>query len=283
MKFAVAIFTWNRPHMFDLSLKHLAECRGAQHIPIHVYLDGGRTSESEIQNIIDKYKDKFAATSLTCRPVNWGLTRNILISVQETFARGYDVVCLLEDDVLCSKDFLEYHKRCHTTLDFEKLNLLAIAGYTKEGPKAADGMNPAEAIFLQQWYTPDGVSFRRNEWNLVEERMKDYLRDPIGTLNSMKDAVIKAEPQRQDMWVGNMPKYVAQAGYIQRIRAARGMKIVCPCMSRCQDIGFYGTHEPSGLKVYTGIDPYDKENWKRSHWYTDRFQEDYQWKELRFI
>lgn len=284
MRFAVACIGHSRPEMWKYSTRALAKCRRADEIDVYMFVDGGGMRQDRAVKLAAEGEGKFASgPHLIFRPRNWGLSKNILEALRECFNAGYDVVCLLEDDVIPSRDFLELHFYCHEEFDHEKHKIFSVVGYTKNKLDTGDMGKSTNVVRLQQWYSPDGVSFSRRIWNKIGRYIDDrYYKNPLGMTNKLKAGIKRAEPGFiKKQWAGGKYKHSKQAGYLQALRAWFGMYCLVPCVSRCQDIGFYGVHQRQ--KRHKGERLLGGKNWKRSPWYSRCFEENRSWDQLMLV
>ena len=270
--------------MQQFSLGYLSKCKDANLVDVYAFIDGKGMAESEAKTLTDKYKGKFGGGPyLIYRKKNWGLSKHILEAMKSVFNAGYDMVCLLEDDVLPSRDFIQYQRYIHKNIDLDGNKVFAVVGYTKKRlPTGNFGKEP-EVVRLQQWYSPDGVTFRRSIWNKISSFIDDkYYSNPNREVNRLKKKISKIEPtfvKRQ--WVNGKYKHNKQAGFLNALRAFHGMSCIMPCVSRCQDIGFYGFHQRQKKNKGELISHVDL--WKKSMWYSDCWSKSHDWTDIKLI
>lgn len=283
MRMAIASIGWNRAEIQKYSLRYLNKCRNKNKIDLFVFIDGGGMNSKKASHMLRKVRGYNSGPHLIFRDKNLGLSRNILYALREMFESGYDIVCLLEDDVLVSQDFIDYHIYCHQNLQLGKHDIFSVSGYIKEKQDVGKVAAP-EGLRLRKWYFPDGVSFSRYVWDkYIMRHITDvYFRDKKGTIDTLKPQILKKEPEFVNkQWVKDGYRHKEQAGYLNAIRAYYGMSIIVPAVSRCQDIGFYGYHQRQ--KSNKGEKIKDKNNWKKSMWYSKCWSEDYSWDKLTVI
>lgn len=281
MKLAVISIGWNRPEMQDLSLKYLSQCRGAQDTSMFMFIDGDGMARNDAIDLHKKYMKNFKNTECIIRSSNWGLSKNILSALVEVAGGDYKAVCLLEDDVLVSKDFLEFHKACHS-MNLEKMRVFSVSGYAQAQRRLEKG-NYDEVIRLYRWYLPDGVSFSKSRINLIKPYATNkYYNNKRTRIDKMKAGILKSDKEfARKQWVGGSYKHIEQAGLLNAIRAFFNLFSIAPYRSRCQDIGMYGFHQHERKNF--GVDIKDSNTWRQSKWYSTCWSEDHQWNQLNII
>lgn len=107
----VVVFAYNRPLHLSKTIQVLSECDLASQTPVIVYLDGPRDKfdeekQSEIRHFLLSVQG-FFSFDVRDRDENVGLTRNVTSGVTEVMQQ-YGRAIILEDDILVSKNFLNY-------------------------------------------------------------------------------------------------------------------------------------------------------------------------------
>ena len=272
-----------RPEMHTLSLQSLKECRGYKDLYVRVVLDKAPFNVVGRENL----EKILPNADFREREQPLGMNGNVLISIQEMFNDGYDSVIVLEEDIVVSKDFLEFHRYCHEEFDWEDLNVMCCTGYTRSN-------GSSDKIHLYSWYIPDGVSWKKSTWNMVVPHIPESYRMRFATIMEFKlwmlrianptfrtliPNIKKHEPDyMKEFTVSEMPKCHTQDGLLNAIRASKGMKTLSPESSRCQDIGIYGQCQPKGYEKIADVT--NRDNWTQSGWYTEGFKEDHEWTDL---
>jgi hypothetical protein len=193
----------------------------------------------------------------------------------------YDSVCVLEDDILCSADFLDYHYYVQERFDLEKFKVFTTTGYAKRPvTTGTDVKELVGALNLRTWYSPDGVVFTRPVWDRVLPHITNaYFNNPRGYLDQFRAVCRKMQPRfEKATWLKDRHNSVLQAGLLNTLRASWGMYSLIPEVSRCQDIGVYGTNHPQ--KVNKGEDVSNETFWKEGGWYSRCFKESNDWGDL---
>ena len=110
--YIVVVFAYNRPDKVDTLLRSIIDYNKF-FSRVRVFVDGnkGKDDEKDVSNtekVVRNYVDKNKNWSYKRRNVNIGLKQNIILGLNETsnIADGFVV---LEDDLILSKNFFEWH------------------------------------------------------------------------------------------------------------------------------------------------------------------------------
>lgn len=132
----IVYFAFNRPEHTLKTLQAISECRNAENTTLYIYIDGPKTSATDVMlNNINEVK-KIAAQKKWCGEVqifasetNKGLFKSIVHGITEA-ANKHGKVIMIEDDVLVFPGFLNY---MNTALDlYEKEpEVMHISAFTK--------------------------------------------------------------------------------------------------------------------------------------------------------
>ena len=264
---------YNRPALHKLGLSYLSKCYELEDWHVHILLDKGSnvTILNELVSLVSRGK----TVESTVRPARFGLDRNILLGIQETFQKFKDIqyLLVLEEDVLVSRDILRFMRVCAEGFDWDALDVCSATGYRGGTPGSAN------QVHLDNWYVPDATMFRRTDWDAIYKLIPShYYTNPKSSFIGLEQKVRVYEPQWADRYWRN-GEYIgptSQDGLIGVIMAILNKRMLVANRSRCQDVGFYGQHEQKG-------DPNDllnRELWKKSGWYVDSFEEDHIWDKL---
>lgn len=135
MKAPVIIFIYNRAEHTKKTLAALNENRLASETDLFIYADNAKSPEGQSKvDAARRVADEFAAfnhfhsTTVIKAEKNKGLADSIISGVSEVIAR-YGRVIVIEDDLITSRDFLEY---MNGALDFyqDNASVWSISGYT---------------------------------------------------------------------------------------------------------------------------------------------------------
>ena len=118
MSAPLLLFVYNRPDHTRATLKALSENIGVKDTVIHVFADGPVSGASEsllleinkVREIV-KGNEHSLIIEMHFSNENKGLANSIISGVSEMLDK-YDNVIILEDDLVCSKYFLEFMNAC---------------------------------------------------------------------------------------------------------------------------------------------------------------------------
>lgn len=130
----ILLITYNRPQALENTIQSLLLCNrqlGDVYLQLNIMVssDGPKDKEDEInvnnsREVIKKYKLPY----LFCHTSNIGLKNNILTSVSQAL-KQYKHIVVIEDDLILSKNFLEYMQR--GLMKYETDNLVeSISAYS---------------------------------------------------------------------------------------------------------------------------------------------------------
>lgn len=107
----IVLFAYNRPLHLQKTIEALLKNPLAKESSLYIYADGAKGTKD--QNQVREVKEYlqtlqgFKEISLQFRTENWGLARNVIAGVSEVLAKHQKAI-VLEDDMLCSEDFLGF-------------------------------------------------------------------------------------------------------------------------------------------------------------------------------
>lgn len=107
----VAVFAHKRADHLRRTLTALAQCTSADKTDVIIFLDGPKDNSqvTDVSNTlaVANYSYAFKSCTVHARDKNVGLKRNIIEGISSILC-DHDAVIVLEDDILCSLDFLVY-------------------------------------------------------------------------------------------------------------------------------------------------------------------------------
>lgn len=122
----VALFVYNRPDHTLRTLKGLRENSLASQTPVYVFSDGPRddTSAEKVAAVRQALFEwsrchGFASFTVIEAPANRGLVKSIISGVSEVMARHGRAI-VMEDDLLTSRDCLQFMSECLDFYDSDK-------------------------------------------------------------------------------------------------------------------------------------------------------------------
>ena len=285
----IASIGYNRPEMQHLSLEYLARCPEAKATHLYIYIDGGNgMPKARAEEIAEYFEPDFHTITLKYHENHVGLSRNILGAMGDALEGRlideYGAVCIMEDDVLVSRDFLKYqnYMQEHVILDFE--DTFTVTGFVKfrqkPGGRNLTDEEAVKSVVSYRWYTPDGVVINTRDWKKISPHVtEEYYTTPHKYLDRFAERLC---PNKDEgFWKEGKHRFPQQAGLINTIRDYHDYRQVVPCVSRCQDIGVYGHNQKQ--KTHKGEDITSEEFQKQAGWNSGCFQENYEWDKLEHI
>jgi len=109
---AIVVFAFNRPIHLQRLFESLQGAKGADKLPLYIYVDGPRNLQDtkkieETIEIIEKYRPHFTVMKVSTRIHNIGLSLSVVTGISEVTA-AHDGVIVLEDDMQVSPKFIEF-------------------------------------------------------------------------------------------------------------------------------------------------------------------------------
>lgn len=278
MRHALCLISHNRPDMLDLTLQYVDKLKGRDKVDVFIYQDGPRIEFKQ------KVREAMSYGSITMHQTKQclGLSKNILWCLQDMFEKqGYQLVTILEDDVLLSSDFVEWVQESAFLGGPE---IFTISGFGNVGHENKHRVDPSWNA-ITDWYFTGAVTFRLADYALVKQHIcPEFFEHAPGYMHKhLGDSCKKASPEFYNFQFTGPDKvrWPLQAGLINCIRVAHKKKQITPIVSRCQNIGYYGFNQPN--KQPDGSDVTDPENWKKGLYYNPTWQEHYEWEKLVIV
>jgi hypothetical protein len=251
----VVVFVYNRPEHTKKIIESLASNYFARETDVFIYSDAAKNdNQNEFVKAARKYIDTlpesnyFNKVEIIKAYKNKGLANSIINGVSEIIEE-YDRVIVIEDDLVTSKDFLQY---MNDALKFYKNNesIWSISGYNLP-------------IIIPAYYKHDVyLSYRgcswgwatwKDRWNKVDWNVKDYntfkkSRVLRGKLNrGGRDMANMLDLQME----GKIDSWAIRWCYSQ---SKLGMFTVYPVRSRIKNIGLDGSGTHSSITTYYEAD-----------------------------
>lgn len=168
----IVLFTYNRLDALKQTVDALSSNSLSAVSDLIVYSDGSKSSKDEV--IIAKVRaylktiSGFKTITIHESPINKGLANSIIEGVTDVIDQ-YGKVIVLEDDLVCSSNFLKY---MNDSLDFYKdeAKIFSITGYS----------SPINCIYpdLDVYFTSRSSSWGwatwKDRWGTIDWEVKDY-------------------------------------------------------------------------------------------------------------
>ena len=111
----VVLFVYARPNHTQRTVEALMKNELSPKTNLIVYSDGAKSNkdESDVRSVREFIENiqGFKSVKLIQREVNYGLSNNIILGLDECF-KLYDSLIILEDDIVVHRDFLNYMNWC---------------------------------------------------------------------------------------------------------------------------------------------------------------------------
>lgn len=158
----IAIFIYNRPDKVKSLLDSLSLNSGFENYEYYIFSDGPK-NESELPDVIKSrkiVKDFFTKIKyeLVSKEKNYGLSNSIINGVNFTLNK-HERVIVLEDDLIVSKDFLNYME-VSLKRYFKQKKVYSISGHVFN----SDVMNSFNSLFFLKHISSWGWGTWRDRW-----------------------------------------------------------------------------------------------------------------------
>jgi len=235
----IIIFTYNRLYDIQETISKLKDNFLSKDSEIFIFSDYAK-KEKDIESV-NKVReflytiDGFKTITIIERKENYGLARNIIEGVTEIINK-YEKVIVLEDDLITSKNFLNY---MNDTLEFYKNDdsIFAVSGFCWDLPSLK---NLDDDIFIAYRPASWGWATWKNQWENIDWNIKDYE-------TFLKDKIAIKKFNRGGMDMTRMLRHFKEGkNNSWAIRWAYAMSkqnkyCIYPKLSKVQNIGFGDT------------------------------------------
>lgn len=224
----VLVPAWRRPDFLWAALVRIWEARDREDIVVRVCLD--RYASSETEWAFNRFNERVAEGKLQVRhqePHRYrSNTINVMESYKEAVAEGFDMIHLVEDDVMVGYDYFDFHRRAH---ELAPEAFAVSACRNQQFALDADPARDDEAVYLHPSYQSLGVSFRREVLQRAVSGVgEEYYRDMVWYCGSrFPGSAIPAGHAEQD-------------GFLNRQREAGGLATAYGATPRAYHAGFCG-------------------------------------------
>ena len=168
----IAIFSYNRIDHLKKSLESLQKNTLAPQSDLYIFSDGAKNADdiNKIEQIREYLKSitGFNKVNLIYSKENKGLANSIIQGVSEVL-KHHDRIIVLEDDLLLSKDFVEYMTNA---LDYYRNSekVFSISAYC--APINIKNYN--QDVFFFRRINSWGWATWKNRWDSVDWQLKDF-------------------------------------------------------------------------------------------------------------
>lgn len=221
MRIGIILITYNRLDMIERVLPALLKCRGLNKFPVHIAQDGG----IEASELID-YMTPFIETAKWTRCIaeqRRGLPVNMSEGINEFVQqKNLDAIITMEDDVLISKDFLEYMEWALNKFKNDP-DIGVISSYSNETEDLPDN----QISFRKPVCFVSSAMFRNN-WDSFYEYWKEH------------------GCYKQKIWTWDF--------VLMNYMIVNKKIVVYPRQSRSSHIGWYGTNVIKENKIGSTVE-----------------------------
>lgn len=265
----IVIFCFNRPFHLQQTVESLLNNELAKESTVFVFSDGPKVSDDlpkvtavrEFLHSIKGFKQLHIFESTT----NKGLAKSVIEGVSHVL-QLYDRVIVLEDDMLCAKDFLSYSNEALEVYEHRK-DIFTISGY---GPAIDIPEEYKDDVYLVARASSWGWSTWRDRWNKADWDVSDFLQ-----MKKDKDLQAQLNQGGEDLWPmlvkqqkGIINSWAVRWTWTQTKNQAWGLY---PIHSKIRNIGTDG----SGENFSTSTTVYDSQLSTRKVHFNPTIQPDY--------
>ena len=240
----IVVFAYNRLHHLKETISSLAKNDLAKESELYVVSDGNKDEKDmqgvcEVRDYIKKIKG-FKRVHIIKRKKNYGLARNIVMSLNSLFCR-YDALIVLEDDIVTNRYFLSYMN--YSLEKYEKKpEVMAVSGYTV--PFCA---NKLPVYFFLPWFSCWGWGTWKERWAKYKKNTTELIRN-TGLKTIKKINMNNTSP---DMWNQVLDNYLGRintwAIYFYTAIINEGGMVLYSRNSFCNNIGLDGSGQNCGV------------------------------------
>jgi hypothetical protein len=247
----VVVFVYNRPNHTKQTIESLAENFLAKETEVFIFSDSAKNEKSfekvdEVRKYIDSLLDRklFKSIEIIKADSNKGLANSVILGVSQIINK-YNKVIVVEDDLVSSKDYLQYMNDGLNYYEKDK-KIWSISGYSfnLKIPKEYKS-----EIYLSYRACSWGYATWKDRWEHVDWKVTDY-----GEFKNNKKSRKKFDRGGRDMadmldsqMQGKIDSWAIRWCYAQ---SKLDMFTVYPVVSRIKNIGLDGTGTHSGINSH---------------------------------
>ncbi len=238
----VLVPTYYRPEYLSLCLEYLSKARGIQDKEIWVCQDFREHDEHRhyleeqwTAAVLDDWKTKLPVRFIRRGKHSFvGNSLNVLLSYKEAYLQKPRYVYLVEDDVLVTQDFFEWHEAVQADGDY----MCSVAYRCSRNNEARkDVIDPNAYFTTARDYASIGVCWKSEKLKPVVHHCGDEY------FQNLDGYVLKTFPGNR--FAGDFSE---QDGLIMRVMWETKGVTAWPYVPRCYHMGWYGYHRPNGMR-----------------------------------
>ena len=250
----IALFAYNRPKHLEKTLAALAQNSLAKQSDLYIFADGAKNNNPQnlekiqaVRQILTTqkgFKDCFAQVYYQFQDNNLGLANSIITGVNSILAQ-YESVIVLEDDMICTPDFLSFMNDA-LVLYHDNPTIFTISGYVFP-IKIPE--NYTKEVFIFQRPSSWGWATWRECWQKSDWEVTDYQYFKLD--KNQKKAFNQGgkdlTPMLCKQMQGEIDSWAIRWAYTH---FKQGVYCVYPTTSKIQNIGTdkSGAHSPKTSK-----------------------------------
>jgi len=237
----VIIPCYDRPEFLAITLEQIEKANNSNKFLYLFTLDNGYDKECE--DVINKFPLKKIITKRKKTKLTLGKqSYNLLEAYREACILSSKYVLLIEDDILITNDFFDFHINVHEQNPNAFCSIGAENHNTKFDTIGDDSFYYYGSITdYQSW----GVCWNKDvlEALILPHANDEYYFNPVGYL-------IKVFNQN---WIGQ--HFAEQDGLIRRVRyCAKELPVIFPHVPRCFHAGFYSYHRNKSKRFKNSLE-----------------------------
>lgn len=174
----IIVFAYNRAVHLEKTIKSLEAAQGAEKTDLYIWCDGSK-SDADVAKVNDVRKyvyfyktvSRFHVVNIHENSMNIGLADSIIEGVS-TILENYDRVIVIEDDMIVSKDFIEY---MNGALDFYQGNeeIFSVGGWAPDLTVLKDY---DKDVFFSKRFECWGWAIWKERWSTIIWNYERYLK-----------------------------------------------------------------------------------------------------------
>ncbi|WP_373515980.1 glycosyltransferase [Persicitalea sp.] len=235
----IALFCYNRPLHLQETLEALRRNPLASQSELVVFADGPKDEADailvrEVRALLDGTQG-FGHTKIKVAEHNQGLARSVIKGVSELL-ENHEKVIVLEDDMLCTTDFLDYMNSVLTVYQ-GRPDIFSVTGYT---PPISLPAAYGEEVYLVPRASSWGWGTWRDRWRKADWQVEGFekIRADSGFRNRMEAGGEDLWPMLVKQQRGQIDSWAIRWTYSQVQHQAYGLY---PAKSKIKNIGTDGS------------------------------------------
>lgn len=211
MKIPIVMPMYNRPEFLSQVLESLQRCDDLEHFKVYTSEEPG---QPDVQKLVEQIN--FIEVERHVNHKRLGCNDNVPQAIDIGFSNG-DFVVILEDDIVCGKDFLSLCLWAKDNLK-DNPNIFSITGFSQ--PPKNESELLAGRLLTKSFFWPYGWATWKDRWEHPD----------------IKEIKARSSRSRLPSWDCNLADMHVKP---------RGLLSVYPSIARTKNIGTHGEYTPS--------------------------------------